>query len=278
MSMLLSRDILLRPFYMIYINGNKIEEDLKAYITQVEVEESDSEATLGRISISDKDFIFSNQITLTEGAPIQIYMGHIQKYRKMLDGTITHIEADFGEEGIPYITIGAVDNTNKMSFEKKSRVFTNKTASEIVTLIAKEYGFTPKVQATSTILESVTQQNETDAQLIQRLAEDEAFKVYIVPNTGELYFGEMVNSNKAVDTIYYNSGDNTVISFRPTFIYKNKSNSVTTTSSEVSDTTGEIVTKTTTVNSGKPSNKSNAISNSGTVGISTATGAIIPNR
>lgn len=283
MSMLLPREVLLEPYYEIHINGVKLGDDLKKYITQVEVEESDSEADLGRVTVADKDFIFSNNIELVKKTPIKIYMGHKKKFRLMLDGEITHIEADFGEDGTPYITIGAIDNTNKMTTTKKSRVFKNKTVADVVRAIAKEYGFKPVVQDTKPILEQITQENETDAQFLSKLADDEAYKLYIITETNELYFGDKIRDFKIEENIYYNSGDNTIISFRPTFVEKNKPENVESKSSNISDTTGKTVTKKTT---GKPATKKTAVSRKpsatskarGKVGISTVTGAVIRPR
>lgn len=276
MSMLLPREVLLEPYYEIHINGKKLGDDLKKYITQVEVEESDSEADLGRVTVADKDFIFSNNTELVKKTPIKIFMGHKKKFRLMLDGEITHIEADFGEDGVPYITIGAIDKTNKMTIEKKSRVFKNMTVADVVRIIAREYGFKPKVQDTEPIIDQITQEDETDAQFLAKLADDEAYKLYIVTETNELYFGEKISDFKVEENIYYNSGDNTIISFRPTLVEKNKPENVKSKSSGISDITGSTITKETTIESGKPPTTSQA--GGGQTGISTVTGAVIMPR
>ena len=195
----------------------------------------------------------------------------------MLDGEITHIEADFGEDGVPYITIGAIDKTNKMTTEKKSRVFKDKTVADVVRAIAKEYGFKPKVQDTEPVIDQITQEDETDAQFLSKLADDEAYKLYIVTETNELYFGAKISDFKVENNIYYNSGDNTIISFRPTLVEKNKPENVKSKSSDISDTTGSTVTKETTVSSDKPPTKSQAIGG-GKAGISTVTGAVMMPR
>lgn len=279
MSMLLPRETLLEPYYEVHIGGKKLGDDLKKFITQIEVEESDSEADLGRVTVADKDFVFSNNMELVKKTPIKIFMGHKKKFRLMLDGEITHIEADFGEDGVPYLTIGAIDKTSKMTYEKKSRVFKDKTVSDVVKAIAGEYGFKPKVQDTSPILDQITQDKETDAQFLTKLADDEAFKFYIVTQSNELYFGDRISNATVKDTINYNSGDSTVISFRPQLIEKNKEKEVSTTNKSISDTTGDIVTKETTPTSGKPPKQSNSSPKSNSkAGISTATGQIMMPR
>lgn len=275
MSMLLSREVLLEPYYEIHINGKKLSDDLKKYIERVEVEESDSEADLGRITVADINYVFSNDTSLAEKAPIKIYMGHRKQFRLMLDGEVTHIEADYGEDGIPRLTIGAIDKTNKMTTKKKSRKFKNMTISDIVKRIAKEYGFKPKVTETKPILEEVTQEDETDAQFLVKLADEEAFKVYIVTDTNELYFGSQITGYKASDTVHYNSGDSTLISFRPTLVEKNKSENVSSKNSKISDKTGKTSTSTSTASTASKSpSKTSKASNSGKVGISVTTGKV----
>lgn len=247
MSMLLSKDIMRESYYDIKLGGIKLADKYKKFITEVSVEESDSEADLGRITIMDKEHIFLDNPKLDEGLPIEIVMGHKSKNRLMLKGEVTHVEADFNEDGIPVITIGAIDNTTVMTYKKKTRTWKNKTASEIVNEIAKSYGFNCTVLPTNERIEQVTQDNETDAQLISKLADDEAYQWYYLVDRDEIYFGKRFDGVIVKDELNYNKKGKTVRSFRPNFVKKNKQ--VTESSSNISEDTGNTVTKTvTTIN------------------------------
>lgn len=244
MSTILSQDIILEPYYEIYFGGVKMAEYLKQHITQVEYEDSDSEADLVRIDIADIDFIFSNAITLTKKLPLRVVMGHIKKHRTMLEGEITHIEADFGEDGIPRITIGAIDTSNKMTYVNKSRSWKNTTRSNVVKSIGAEYGFKLDVEGTKDVQEQLTQDDETDASFIRKLADEEGFQFYIISDSNTLHFGNKLNKVMSLGTLYYNSGDKSIRSFSPTFVERNKKEEVEakTVKSNVSDTTGGNVT------------------------------------
>jgi phage protein D len=244
--MALDREQMIEPAYEVYFNGNKLHPNLKKYITLVEFEESDSEADVARITVSDVDLIFANSVGLTKKMPFRLDMGYKNNLRTMLIGEVSHIEADFGEEGIPQITIGAIDNSNKMTTQKKSRKWKSVKASAVVTQIAREYGFTPVVQTTETTIDEITQEEETDAQLIVKLADDEAFQFYVVPEQNKLYFTERVGQISSTDTVYYNSGDHTVRYFRPNFVEKKKADNTSSTEGDVSDTTGDSVNSTAT--------------------------------
>lgn len=159
----------------------------------------------------------------------------------MLTGEVTHIEADFGEDGVPYIVIGAIDMTSKMTAEKKSRTWTNKKSSEVVKEIAREYGIKAKVQESLNIIEQITQEEETDAQLMARLAEDDGYVFVYSSDTDTIYWGEKFEDLTATDNLYYNSGDKSVKSFKPTLVQKNKAELAQKEESSVSDTTGDSV-------------------------------------
>lgn len=245
MSMKLPQSKCLEPYYEVYFNNSSkpLDDKLKRYITLVEFEESDSEADLARITISDEKLLFSNTVGLTKRMPVKIKMGFKGNIREVINGTVSHIEADFGESGIPTIVIGVVDSSDKMSTKKKSRKWTKQKASTVVSQIAREYGFTPVVTTTTDTIDEINQEDETDAQLLMRLADDEGFQCYIVPASKKLYFGERVTDSVAKDTVYYNKGDFTVKYFRPNFVEKNKASNSKASESNVSDTTGDIINK-----------------------------------
>lgn len=242
MSKLLSRNIMREPYYYLEIDGVALSEKLKKYITQVEFEDSDSEANLARIYINDSSGYFSNNLNLSETVSLKLTMGHKLHNRKMIDGEITHIEADYDAEGNYNIVIGAIDKTNKMTYDKQNIVWSNILASDIVKTIAKKYGFYCKVSRTSELLEQVTQEDETDAELVQRLAESEAYIWYYVEDTNVLYFGERIGQHPQIeDTLYYNMGDYTIDSFSPTLVEKNKEVNIDIENSDISEETGDSI-------------------------------------
>ena len=282
MSMKLPQSKCLEPYYEIYFNNSSkpIDDRLKRYITLVEFEESDSEADLVRITVSDKDLLFSNTVGLTKKMPVRVKMGFKGNLREVMNGTVSHIEADFGEEGIPSLVIGVVDSTNVMATKKRSRKWTKQRASTVVAQIAREYGLTPVVTTTPYVIDEITQEDETDAQLLMRLADDEGFQCYIVPASKKLYFGDRVVDSIAKDTIYYNKGDNTVRYFRPNFVEKNKAENTQSTESDVSDVTGDTINKTATASSngiaesGSNINSGSSSNSSGGYTINPVTGAL----
>jgi phage protein D len=283
MSMVLSREEMMNPYYALYINGKAISEDIKGYITEIEFEESDREADSVRITVSDKDYVFSNMTNLAENTPLKLIMGTHQHYRTMFNGEVTYIEADYGEDGLPILSIGAVDETNKMTFVKKSRTFKKMKVSAIVAKIAREYGYSAVVQDTGAAEDSITQDNETDAQFIAGQADSFGYKFYIVPEKKQIYFGDVTLNLAVKETLYYDMADDSIISFRPTLVDKNKKANVVATKakkSNISDKTGKKVKK--DISKGSKSIKSKVVptnsKGASKVGISLITGEIVTQK
>lgn len=247
--MRLSQEVMLHPFYEVYIDGIRLGDNLKKYITSVEFEESDSEADVARITIADSDFIFSNNVKLAKKVPFKLIMGYVKKHRMMLDGEITHLEVDFGENGVPSIVIGAVNKLNKMTTENKERSWKNSTLADVVSAVAKDYGMKSVVQSVSIAKETqFTQNNETDAQFLARLANTYALNFYVIPETNTLYFGERLTGITSSAVLQYNYGNCMLRNFRPTLVQKNREEAIETkneTAGDISDKTGKTVTATT---------------------------------
>lgn len=266
--MRLKQEQMLQPYYEVYFNNSTkpLHDKLKAFITQIEFEESDEEADTARITVSDVDFVFSNSLNLTKKMPVKVRMGFVGNIRTMINGTVAYIEGDYAEDGVPVLTIGIVDSTNAMTTTKRSRKWKNQRSSDVVIAIARQYGYTPVVTTTSSVVEEITQEDETDAQVLAKLADDEGFQFYVVPDTKKLYFGERVTDGVPVATLNYKIGDQTIMYFRPNFTEKNKPNNVASNEGGVSDVNGASLFKTTSALGGDyPSTQSTIQFSAGSV-------------
>lgn len=272
---------MMKPYYRIEFNGTALSDELKRYITLVEFEESDEEANLVRITVSDPEYYFLNSVNLTKKMPVKVWMGYETKHRRVLTGIVTHIEADLGDDGIPNLVIGCTDTSNAMTYKKKTRKWTNQTANAIIKQVAGEYGYTAVTPASTTPIEEVAQEDETDAQLIKRLADDEGFQFYINCENNTIYFGIRFSDTAIKDYVYYNSKDCTIKNFRPTFVEKNKPENVSSKEGNVSDKNGSTVTSTSSASgSGSGSGSSGGSgsggsSSGGEYAIDPVTGALI---
>lgn len=273
MSMFLDRDIMANPTYKLEFSGKALDPELKRFITLVEFEESDEEANLARISVTDPDYNFLNATNLTKKMKVKLWMGYEKKMRLVLDGEVSHLEADLGSDGMPTLVIGCVDTSNAMTYTKKSRKWTSKRATDVVRAIAREYGYNTSIPEETTVIDEITQEEETDAQVLKRLADDEGFQLYINSENKTIYFGRRFSNTAIKDYLYYNAKDSTIINFRPTFVEKNKPENVKSKEGNVSDRDGSSVTSNSSAKSNGGSGGGSS-SSGGEIGIDPITGGI----
>ncbi|NDH07553.1 phage late control D family protein, partial [bacterium] len=203
MSMVLDKSILAQPYFDIYINGNQISKEAKRSVVSVEYEESDSDADLIRLTVNDYTTTFIDDTGLEKEAKIKLIFGHVNNYREV-EGIVSIIEADFTDKGEFVLNIVAIDKTNNMTSKKKTRTWKKVKRSDVVRSIAGEYGFKAIVKDTGEVLDQITQDDETDAQLIKKMADSEALQFYYIQESNTIYFDERFKDFKVKDTLYYN--------------------------------------------------------------------------
>ena len=214
---------MLHPSFAMRIGGVQIEGKLKELITDVEVEDSDAEADVARIVVADINYRFTTALTITEDTTVVISMGYDGHLVRKFEGVVTLTEGSFGPDGIPMLTITAMDKSVDMANTLKTREWKKTKVSTVVAAIAKEYGYTPKVKDTKEVHDTISQDRETDAALFKRLADNEAFQWFIIEETKELYFGERLpETATAAETFDYDTGNCAVIEFNPVRVEKTR--------------------------------------------------------
>lgn len=242
------------PLFKIYINNKLLAEEYKRYITEVSIDEADNEPTMGTIVIEDIDKVFLNNNYLKKDTPVKIELGHYENSKKItLDGKIAIVEGDYTETGTPIMTITVLDKFKDMGKTKKTRTWKNKTKAQVVTSIAQSYGLKAKINAGKLEAETITQSNETDLDLIQRLAHEEDYAFYISGNT--LYWGFKELNKSPSKTYYYNTNTKDIINFRVSYVEKFKEEQVST-KSTISTTSQKTVKASSSSSSKKSSSGS----------------------
>lgn len=233
------REQMLEPVYEIKFNGKPIKDDYKRYIIGIEIEEADYEADLARITVLDTDFKFSNYVKLLEKQKAEVKLGYKGKLLIQVKGEVTHIEADFSSNGEPTLIIGIIDNTISMNYKKKTRKWKKIRVSDVAIQIAKEYKMKYSIPKTKTVYDEITQDNETDGELLQKMADDEGLVFYYIENENKLYMGEAIRNPKSIGTLWYNMKTTDIISFQPQLVKKDSPNLVEVKAGEVSSSTAK---------------------------------------
>jgi uncharacterized protein involved in type VI secretion and phage assembly len=120
------------------------------------------------------------------GGTIEVGLGREAQAQRVIKGEITSLELDAKADGAPVITVRAYDGAHRLHRERKSRTFVNAFDRDIVTQIAREYGLTPRSDATTGDPAHVFQDNQTDWQFLRERAARVGYELFV--DDGKLYF------------------------------------------------------------------------------------------
>ena len=234
--------------YDVWISGTKLGMNKKACINSISIKETVEGSDSATIQISDPEFLYIEDNIFIEDNSIKIKLGWSNTtYRVTFNGYISAIDINFDSDGIPKLTITCMDNTHVMNRKKKNETYKNCTSAEVVKKIVQSYGYSCVVDSSYSFKrqETITQSNQTDIDLITKLAGDEVypFTARLVGNT--FYYVKMGKLETPKMSLTYKKYPHEVISFTPKINKESKQveisgASVDTSSKSVSSSTGTV--------------------------------------
>ena len=168
----------------VLIEGNPVKGEL---IQEVRVQDSLSLPSTFSITFAPRDLgrgvdpLGVEGVDPSIGAEVAVSLGAPRDTRKQLliKGEITALEPMYGPEGIRLVATG-YDKSHRLHRNRKTRTFQQMTASQIVAKVTSEAKVTTQAEATTAKHEFFQQNNETDWELIQRLASMLEYEVVMV--------------------------------------------------------------------------------------------------
>lgn len=106
---------------------------------------------------------------LSLGKPLVVKTGDRLEPTEIFRGTITAIEMVIEPEQQPELVVLAEDDLMKARMSRKTRLFTDSTAGDVIESIGQELGLTVSVSGLSESLDDWLQHNETDLAFMRRL-------------------------------------------------------------------------------------------------------------
>jgi uncharacterized protein len=211
------------PAFQIKVGDDSLTRALAIAVTQVDVDLA--MGVPGRFSFTVTNaYNMKQRAFLSEfnkpvldllrfGAPVEVSLGYgdYSRLPVMIRGTITEITTSFSEGGTPELSVAGYDNLFPLTLGKRSRPWKKTTDSGVVSAIAKEYGLNTDIQTTTEEHAQIEQNQESDFDLVKKLAERNYFEFYVSPpNT--LRFGEPRDDGDGIVTLLWGR---TLLSFKP---------------------------------------------------------------
>lgn len=204
--------------YDMTLNGSNLTARQRSCLNSVSIVHSSKGADTMTVNITDPDFMFINDNIFVNDVPITADVYFLNNNTKdSFSGYISAIDISFPEDGNPTLVLNCIDETYRMTRDKKKRSWTNSTNATVVQAIAAEYGYQCVIEAGYSFetQESIAQDNATDAEFIDSLAQDEIedFMFKLVGNV--VYYVKHAVIGTPSSSLFYRSNDYSIQSFSP---------------------------------------------------------------
>lgn len=156
------------PNFDIYVNGSKLSNDVKKYISQVSVQDMlDAPSSFNfQFQIVDLQKGKWQGIDLdmfSIGDSVDVYIGMDQP-TLLVSGAIDSLNVNFGDEST--LDVSGFSWLHKLTFGTNTYEFKNMSDSDIASTIARKENLTADVDSTDTVYEQVNQNNQSNFQFL----------------------------------------------------------------------------------------------------------------
>lgn len=210
------------PNFNVIVSGQSLVLKLELEVISVQVDLALDAA--GRFSfvinnafsVSTREFVKIGGKTLPEffefGAPVEIRMGYGDRAAldRMLTGIVTEVSTSFPASGAPQLTVSGSDHSYGLGKGAGSKTWDKTKDSEVVRLIAVDYGLTPKVEDTRVVHPKIQMSQENPRKFLNRLAERNGFEWSVADK--DLLFQSPANDERGVVELAWGRG---LVSFSP---------------------------------------------------------------
>jgi len=118
---------------------------------------------------SSATLAFEDDRILKLGAKIAIYAGDRNAPQEIFRGTITALEAEFGEAAPPELIVMAEDTFQQARMARRTKVWENPSIADIAGAVAGQLNLTPVVTGLTDSLGALVQFNESDLAFLRRV-------------------------------------------------------------------------------------------------------------
>lgn len=169
-------------YYNISVGLTGISYDLSQDISNLTISEESGKPDQLSCEVSDRYKTFSHALQV--GMDIEVDIGTVDDHSLIFKGRIYKVEAEFPQDGIPNLRILAHDGSMAMGLRKYNRRWRDKTLSQIVEDIGKEYfgmlGVAVDVEGDPAFAgNGIRQVEETDLAFLLRLGRTYACELYV---------------------------------------------------------------------------------------------------
>jgi phage protein D len=211
------------PAFSVRVGGEDLTRTLGIAVSQAEADLTLS--AMGRFSFTVVDsydegrhaFLSARGQPVLQllkfGASVEVAIGYGDHSRlpRLLSGVISEITTGFAQGGSPELTVSGYDLLFPMTLGKESFSWSGASDSDIIAKLASKYHLSPDIESTSVPQAQTEQNQESDFDLMKKLAERNHFEFYADADK-KLRFGKPRDSQDGVVMLSWGQG---LLSFKP---------------------------------------------------------------
>jgi phage protein D len=191
------------PNFRIFVNGNRLADDLYIDVRGVTVEDEINLPTMFAIKMSivnsrSRDWHSIDMKDFKPGDEIKVMMG-MDKPQDMVTGELTSMDVTFGGDCV--MELRGYDRLHRMRFGKKRRSFKDMKDSDIAAAIGKEAGLTPQTEDTGTVHSYIFQNEQSNFEFLLERARRIGYEMLVADK--QFMFRKSQENKAAVLTMKY---------------------------------------------------------------------------
>lgn len=168
------------PEAKIKIDSKELSSDIFDKFVKLKVSSSVDAIGMAKIVFSDnKECELQEEKIFTIGKSVTISLGYSQEFTELFSGEIARIDYNFSQTGLNTIELICFDKLYKLSRIKHSQAFVKMKDSEIAKQLADEVGLQSDIDATTTTIDYLFQNNQTNLDFLRMRAKRIGYEVSI---------------------------------------------------------------------------------------------------
>jgi phage protein D len=174
------------PAFQISVEGSSMPPAILKSIMQISIKQVINAPSSFSLQVNDPDFrlIDTADMLLAEGKRLEIFMGYAGNTKKLIEGEITALGAEFDETGGLSIQVEGFDALHAATRGTQFREFRpEQTDSQIVADIARELKLNAKTGSTVARQDHRIQNHVSNLEFLSELAEANGFSFWVEENT-----------------------------------------------------------------------------------------------
>ncbi|GAB4114108.1 MAG: VgrG-related protein [Roseiflexaceae bacterium] len=168
-------------FAYLKINGTAADQLGPTFyqdLSEVKVESSLQMPDLATFTIHDAQLQWVDHAAIMPGNTLEIQIKNsVQVLETLFDGEIVEVEPSY-TNGDMLLTVRAMDRMHRLMRGRSARTFLNVKASDVFSKVVQSVGLQAVVDSTTEVHAYIIQSNETNLELVQRLATDHGMLIY----------------------------------------------------------------------------------------------------